>query len=322
MSFQNKKSVYDIKYKGIFLSSLIFFFLIGVSVSQAQNFAPVGATWHFKKFCSQPTWMFDCGYYKIEILKDTIIQGQYCTILNYSDIDSVITEAQVIIREVNKKVYFYENQNFKLLFDFNLNTGDTLTFSVPYNWGPYAINCGVISDTSKKAQVIIDSTSFDTIDGLQIKVLSTTGFIVSDSNFISWELGLLREKIGSENGFFGHSSLVCLGGFPGHFRCYKDSTIFFKAVPEECDYISALEYFPGNSNLLVFPNPASDFIRIDLPNSQKEGLEFSIINRMGQSIRNGLLREGKIPIEDLAPGFYFIEFTGEQIHYRGKFIKN
>jgi Secretion system C-terminal sorting domain len=76
-----------------------------------------------------------------------------------------------------------------------------------------------------------------------------------------------------------------------------------------------------SQKIKTYPNPASDFIRIDLPNSQKEGLEFRIINRIGQSIGNGLLRDGKVSIEDLASGLYFIELTGKQNQYRGMFIK-
>ncbi|MFH2143761.1 MAG: hypothetical protein ABIJ97_15155, partial [Bacteroidota bacterium] len=182
-----------------------------------QNFAPVNAIWHFQKYCINPPWVTNCGYFTVEVVRDTTINGKYATIIENSDLGTLIPNAQLILREDSNKIYFFENNQFRLLYDFNLVAGDTLTFSIPNKWNYYDFTCGLCPDTSKFAQVVIDSTEILIIDGQLLKSLYTRPIYNNDTTcFYSWELGQIVERIGSYNGIFGYSTTQCLGGFYGN----------------------------------------------------------------------------------------------------------
>jgi photosystem II stability/assembly factor-like uncharacterized protein len=72
-------------------------------------------------------------------------------------------------------------------------------------------------------------------------------------------------------------------------------------------------------NVATTPNPASDYIKLDLQN--KSISSFVIYNSFGQEIGNGKLSEDNIDISQLNKGVYFILLQGENEVYSSQFIK-
>lgn len=303
-------------------TSLLFTLLISIT-SIAQNFAPIGAKWHFQNECPTPAHIDNCGFYTIEVNRDTTINGNLCTILE-KDTGIIVPEAQLIIWEDNNKVYFFENNQFKLLFDFNLNAGDTLTYRIPHNYnGHYNLVCGSYSDSSKFAHAIIDSTKNITINSQNLKTLYTSTLDPFNSNHLGWELGQITERIGcSENSvLFGHSQTICLGTFSGHFRCYSDNLINYKPVSEDCDYITGIDQYSINNFLNISPNPTSSNFTIKGLNTPYNIIIYNSIGQNVYSEKNITITNKVIDVTPFNKGLLFIRIEAEGEVYYQKIIK-
>ena len=112
------------------LAILCFFSLYGGKQAKAQSeFAPVGANWYYNySFGTCP----ECHFNRIVSEKDTIIEGDNCQVLRqYYDNSDSISEEYIIKQEQGKIYYYYQNQ-FNLLMDFDTQIGDTVQFTFMY----------------------------------------------------------------------------------------------------------------------------------------------------------------------------------------------
>ena len=261
--------------------------------------------------------MSNCGYSTVGPVWDTTINGKSATILEYTDNGTVIPIAQTIFREEDNQIYFYENNKFKLLYDFNLITGDTLTFSIPYNWSYYDFTCGNSPDTSKFAQVKIDSTEMLSIDGQSLKSMYTSPIYLNDANFyFSWQLGQIVERIGSYSGIFGFSTTQCLGGFPGNIRCYNDNLINFKNVAIDCDFVTGTNKNSKNNIISIYPNPSYGLFNISINSFQFDEAEVEVSDVTGKLLKRTILENNNraIDLTNYPKGLYFVKVKiGENI---------
>ncbi|PLX05766.1 MAG: hypothetical protein C0596_18905 [Marinilabiliales bacterium] len=78
-----------------------------------------------------------------------------------------------------------------------------------------------------------------------------------------------------------------------------------------------------SSDIKLFPNPTSDYININIENSQNVIYSYEILNPLGQTILSGdFENETKINLETLKKGTYFIKISdGEKSSYQ-KILKN
>jgi len=84
---------------------------------------------------------------------------------------------------------------------------------------------------------------------------------------------------------------------------------------------------PKNAQLFIYPNPVKDHLQINIPGAQ-QSYAASITNSTGQQVFSGSGTVLKIN-EDISrnmntikPGIYFISLVNNDMHYRGKFLKN
>jgi alpha-amylase len=76
--------------------------------------------------------------------------------------------------------------------------------------------------------------------------------------------------------------------------------------------------------LIVYPNPANDFIKLEVPNEQFSLCSINIINTDGkivQIIEDFSPESGSIDISSLAKGWYNLELQGQNGTYRSFFVK-
>lgn len=230
-------------------------FIITASFAIGQDFAPVGAKWYFEPYLSSPHLS---DYFTVEVIGDTVINGKDARIIKKKSSGEVKQNSTAYIRDTNRKVFVYEDGQFRLLYDFNLEAGDTLTHYAPTFWDPFHLNCSFLPDSQRIFNSIVDSTDTLSIDGKQLKTLYMQRS--------GWYFKKIVERIGSYRGIFGEPSPACLGGDPGHFRCYQDSTINYKAVDEACDH-RTLQSTPKRKiqDLSISPNPAESVISVHAP---------------------------------------------------------
>ncbi len=83
---------------------------------------------------------------------------------------------------------------------------------------------------------------------------------------------------------------------------------------------STVEYQPG-SEINVYPNPASNYINIDINNSPENSISsIKIYNNQGQIVLNQLMnQEDRIDVSRFNNGIYILEAAGPELLYKKKF---
>jgi len=304
-------------------ATLAILLAVSTSPTWGQAFAPLNAIWHYENFCNTPPWSESCGYFTVEAVRDTVINGLTATVLEHRNMGMLIPQAEVIVREADNRVYFFEDGQFKLLYDFNLNEGDTMTFSVPQNVAYYDFTCGGGYGVPDSAQVRIDSTALIEVDGQLLKTLYSTEIIVPGNEHSAWVLRQFTERIGSHVGLFGYTTNQCLGGFNGYLRCYSDSLISYKTIAEECDFVMGQEELAGNDAATVYPNPTRGAVRVE---SGRESITaYRVTSMSGQVLlqhTGSFSSSFDIDLSHLPPGIYMVEaFSSSDVVVREKVIK-
>lgn len=291
-----------------FLTALI---VTSALTAWSQDFAPLNAKWHYENFCHMPPWHGSCGYFTVEVVRDTVVNGLAASVLENRNMGAIIPEAEVIIREDGDRVYFFENGQLKLLYDFNLNAGDTMTFSIPHNSIYYDFSCGFFPDTSLTARVLVTSTNLTEVDGQLLKVLNTSPIFTEGGDHFNWVLGSVSQRIGSSGGLFGFSETQCLGGFSGHLRCYSDSLISLTTITEACDFVTGVDGSRGMGTVAIYPNPTSSTVRVE--STDGEISAYRISNMSSQIVLDRRFAPSatiNIDLGHLPQGLYILEAHG------------
>ncbi len=80
--------------------------------------------------------------------------------------------------------------------------------------------------------------------------------------------------------------------------------------------ISSVEYTPQPELMTVYPNPAKDFIQLEL----SKPMHLSIVNSAGKIVKDyGVIADGKLNVAELISGVYFV--VNEQGNNIAKFVK-
>ncbi len=273
---------------------LILNFLSLTPFVSGQTWAPTGAKW-----------TFGVGYPfgpKIEYIEwisigDTLVDGHTCKLIqrNGEYVSGDISD-KFITYEDSNKVYWYNINQFTVLYDFNKNAGDTWT--IMYD------TCGLL--------ITVDSTSIDTINGVPLKAL-----------YISSYQGLFNGKILEHIGHLERPNppilYNCGGGFEDYryytgLRCYEDSAFGFHSfgITPSCNYtVTGIDEIKNPFGLLIFPNPATDQLNIQTNNKQK--FDFKIYNSLGQLVNTGIIESNSttIQINNLTNEIYSIELSAD-----------
>jgi len=286
------------------------FLLILITVTMqnyAQEFAPVGAIWHYTQRTINP----DLTSFKtIESISDTSINGIQCRkmieVERYLDTTNVIYH---YMYSENDSVFFFAENDFHLLYDFGANTGDT---------------------------IILDY--FSTYDGTPLKmIIDSTGTIMVNNQEREIQYIICGDGMVIE---FGHHVIEGIGNtsfmFPtldgsldGPLRCYQDNNTDLFLNPfhpnygwnhQDCEeIITGIEEIKSTENVSVFPNPTKNIISIK--NIDRE-TAYKIFNINGKIIIRGIISESnEINIKEFSKGIYFIELENENMLTVRKIIK-
>ena len=79
-----------------------------------------------------------------------------------------------------------------------------------------------------------------------------------------------------------------------------------------------------NKNLKIYPNPAQDFLNIELENQSNFDFNILIINNLGQIIKQDVLNQNiqQINIANLPKGIYTLQIRNEETVFVKRFLKN
>ena len=289
--------------------TLFLLFLITATVQNyAQEFAPIGAIWHYTQWTDNPELT---SFKTIESISDTTINGIHCRKMIEVEryLDTLSFKVHFMYAE-NDSVFFFAQNDFHLLYDFGAITGDTIVLDY------------FITGFGTPLQMIIDSTGTIMVDGQERKIQHITcgdGFVVEFGNHVI-------DGIGNAYFMFPTYDLT----MNGPLRCYQDGTTNLFINPfhgsygwnhQDCEeIITGIEETAKTESLSIFPNPTKGIIslqNIDLASAYK------IFNLNGEIVLQGKATESnEISLAKLPKGIYFIELKNDNILIVKKIIKN
>lgn len=276
-----------------------------ISFSQTNNFAPIGATWYYDDYVNNCITFPDCGYYKMESVGDTLIDGKNCRILKETYFMTYFKpDTQYIIYEDLGIVYLFDEGAFHELYNFNAVAGDTITtFAEPFN-GYYSFSDFMFSEF----KYVIDSVYTELIDGELLRIQNTTALGVGDG-WGFWSGPMIIEKIGSIGMFLGIPNEINIE-YGGFLRCYSEDGFFYKNpdYDNDCDFITEVSDQIQKS-FEIFPNPVQNYFILETA-KELDVSKLKLTNACGQNVGYKISPENnnrfKIDLGNIEPGLYFL----------------
>lgn len=300
---------------------------IQICFSQTTWIGP-GATWHYDFEELSGTSL--AGFFKYSYTGDTLIDGvssqkiqlniyeflTYPTVALYDS--SEVYEYYTYVS--NDTVYYRNNDQFFVLFDFGASIGDSWIISTTHNGDPYC------DDTSK---VVVVDTSSIIMNGQVYRTIELE--TVAGSSYTL--MGTFNEKFGLINGSSPYHLFprenVCDPGiivewYYMSFKCYEDEFFpVFSFSSEDCEYLLThldLES-EGLSVFEIWPNPVDYKLNLNV----NEIGTISIYSLSGQLIleQQAVIGNNELNISFLNNGSYLVVFSDESgILQRELFMKN
>lgn len=106
----------------------------GVIQKDSCKWLEDGAVWHYTPWREGSSEFL----HKIEVVRDTTLGNRVCSVLGVTENGQYIPESELIVfyEWQREEVYFYEDEQWKKLFDFSwsVGPGDTVEFYLPQNF--------------------------------------------------------------------------------------------------------------------------------------------------------------------------------------------
>lgn len=318
------------------MRSLIFattcFFIANISIAQTYvSLIDTGSVWFGANAC-------DGGSPPYGSLDKTFIQGDtiykdltYHKLIRYLQSfysyytmgGTLYTEYGLVTDVPYFKVYIREDTALKrvyyinlppdsietLLYDFNLNVGDTLDFGSDWQMNiVHSIDTVLTANGYRRRLHIADASNadyefVDLIEGIG----STFGLLAKlETPFECFENLICFSNQGQNTNFYSDNVLI------------NDTTISCE-FPEET--ISINSHMP--QKFLVYPNPAGDYLNLNLPIEDHSNVMITIYNSEGRIVfqSNGDQTESEINIAEILPGIYMIKADAQNSIYIAHFAK-
>lgn len=165
---------------------------------------------------------------------------------------------------------------------------------------------------------------FDTISGPWSKLCNTpfVGYDIYNCDEIGWHCHVEKERFSKGLGRIYYESYYTAEPWTG---LYGFELFYYKKGSSSCGTpdltTDLIQYQTQHSLVIVFPNPAKDFITIQL--NQTIHVNSIRIYSSNLALCKTVNADEliQISIEDLQPGLYFIEIETSESRYAEKFIK-
>jgi len=249
-------------------SMLIITFVITclLTTNAQTEFAPIGAEWYYNCCANGNIKYSHLNYIVSE--KDTIVEENNCRVLKQYYDNSNIASEKFIIKQEEGKVYYYSQEQFHLLFDFDAEVNAILEFTFVYK--KYGDDFPMYKDTILSARYQVESiiTNAQNRKTYATKILEEDKFADSGMEILPWHYSY-TEKIG-----YYYEFMPILDNLPhplvSNFtmlRCYSDADFSFVsgewlATSLPCNYSTAsgINTPKDKEDIRVFPNPFNENI--------------------------------------------------------------
>lgn len=250
--------------------------------------------------------------------EDTLIAGKtYKKIIESTDINLLSWNLRGYAREdTNKRVYFMNLSGIEgLVYDFDVNIGDTIDFYNPFSHIGYFDTTIVV--------VNVDSVFYgNTIR----KVIDVAQYGTNASAVYGVERWI--EGIGSFYGILENGYMIAqFVGWYNRLLCYhkNDSLIYQNPAYNKCFFDADINEFSDKNLIKIYPNPAKEYIIVKFPTNIKE-TTVEIRDVMGRLLikedYSDYISQKQIDISALKTGVYYISVITKEIITTKIIIKN
>lgn len=249
-----------------------------------------------------------------KVVRDTIIGDRLCRIIGVTTDGIYLPESEIAMYSKDGKMYFYEDDTWKLLYDFTADIGDTVTYyiskkypyyesiALPLSFDQTLINDNPYQLVVKEIDSIYDNTS------KPIKRFLTENIYNIHGHF----MGFIMPNIGSRAKLFGNNVIIvppqCNPAEEGTgLRCYSDDEVSIKFTDGECDKLVSVTDIQL-SGITIYPNPGMTVLNMKKDN--EKDFFFTITNVAGQILTSGQVdNQLEISTIDWTSGMYFINIS-------------
>ncbi|MCF0200293.1 MAG: T9SS type A sorting domain-containing protein [Bacteroidales bacterium] len=291
-------------------SSILIFILALFANANAQEFAPIGAEWHYDYKC-----FADEGYVRINSVSDTVIDNIHCNKLEKTRfvynhiIEDYSTQElgnEYVFQQGDSVMVYRNGRSFKL-FDFGAEIGASWKI-----YGTSFEEYGIVEVVGKGTEEL-DGISLNYID-IMDQEESLWGFSWHGYNPVR-----IYEKIGPANSYLFPERLDMLdigeGGLP---RCYQDNELGIIHIDNEhpCDYLyDSIEEKATSICVSVFPNPSQGSFIMNLPcHDNWQIMVYDIFGRLAFSKASDE-QQINIELNNCTSGLYYIIVANNQSSY-------
>ncbi len=298
-------------------------FLFSTVLSKGQNlpsveWAPIGATWHYLHDGPESV----TELILMESVKDTIILGMTVRKLTqtlFHDHDGAKEDlGDIFLLQDSNKVYYFVQDSFHLLYDFDAKVGDTIQIlNHPRLYYP--------PEEPSWTFAIVESVSTIEINGEIRRTQELSPDLMSISHFSQTVI----EGIGSLYYFIPYFYHAECDHLCPLLNCYSDSSLFFHNTTYPCDTIRpeiiAVHDLQAPVGMTISPNPVSNrMIRVNFEGmSLSSPIYYTLLDYNGRKISPETLMSGheiEIGYLNLKAGLYFISLRSRSWKVTRKII--
>lgn len=281
----------------------LFILLLLITIStNAQTFAPTGATWHYT---TKSNMQDSLRWIKIEAVADTLFAGKNAKVLSFTYESSNALPCPngvdtAFMAQHNDSLFFYEYGKWQLLVDFSASIADTFNYEI-------AVSNGV-QTVLRTIKTRIDSVRLDNYNGSNLRSL----YLRQTNTLGGYDFhnGWITEVIGHEYAPLPWVNSVCSFGSMYIYgrRCYADSNLGnIQFTPYACQTIttSVAEHKREEAKFGFFPNPNIGQLHLDL---EKQLQKIELFNSVGEKLKELDVNSSswQLPAES---GLYIIRCT-------------
>ncbi len=277
---------------------LVVFFFQNQVVGQTE-FAPEGAEWCYRVDGGAVPIK---GYLLLKYVGDATIQTQPVKVLEamwvYESSDTAYHTYYTYQSADSIYRFLSWNNQFTYSFRNNVDVGETVEF---YDGG----------------LIMVQNVETITFGNAEIKRYGIT--------WSGWpQKTVLLDRAGAALGFIDLWYAPAFDGEGYHLRWYKDNEIpYFQVSDGPCEdmFTSNFERIK-NKGVSLYPNPANDYLHIDIPPESNGQMKVQIFDLTGKLVLQEKKFSGdELEIGQLAPGLYILLMENEGRVYRAKFVK-
>ncbi|MFZ5939848.1 MAG: T9SS type A sorting domain-containing protein [Bacteroidota bacterium] len=290
--------------------------LLSTCIYAQNEWAPIGAVWYYDRNTD-----YEFGYVRIESVKDSLVQEKTCRILyvrkstyRTPGVYETTNLEPVITRQEGSKVYYFQDGQFHLLYDFDPLVGDV--------WDIGAAQTE--PDECSAGKVIVDSIQTVSLGGNMLKAIYTSPY---ENSPVSYSDRII-EGVGSLGYLLPFSTCTPPqdGWKPGGpIRCYSSAAFSYSWGSKDCDYITGINKPFSGEFVFLYPNPFTDKLHLKIPETESGfPVLLTIYSLDGEVLRLEMLYDEycSYVIQDMESGLYILTVSKDhKILFYSKMIK-